>query len=476
MAHHSSRRDFLKTATILGTLPIWGKSYATDVQETRDVMSPRYWEYWNGDVQYEIDERIEKYRKADASFTCHDCLMGTEIHVDQITSAFSFGAHIFNFNQLGREEWNQLYRDSYGNLFNAATVGFYWRPFEPEPGKPRFEASEKDTEAYWNQVAEPKKEPHWRRPASDPVVAFGESKGIRLHGHPILWGSRKWQIPTWMSTRPEDREAMGKAFEKRVEEMAQHYGNRLASWDVVNEHGCDYGVMPDDYIFKAYQKADQVFPKEVQLAVNECFHRGPVAGKPFYQHYTDTTLELQKRGCRQDITGVQMHLFNPKETLSVAEGRDYMTPATFEEALGYIDKTNRPIHLSEITITAPGDDERGRAIQAQVARNLYRLWFSWPSIYRITWWNTVDDCGAPGEPTTSGIFKRDMTPKPVYHALKNLIHHEWRTSLRQTVVSPTMRLHFQGFCGKYRVTWVDSQRKVRSQEFTLAPCSANKGQ
>ena len=36
----------------------------------------------------------------------------------------------------------------------------------------------------------------------------------------------------------------------------------------------------------------------------------------------------------------------------------------------------KPIHLSEITITAADTTDRGRMIQAIIARNMYRLWFS----------------------------------------------------------------------------------------------------
>ena len=95
----------------------------------------------------------------------------------------------------------------------------------------------------------------------------------------------------------------------------------------------------------------------------------------------------------------------PRNTMSEAYWKLWKP----EDQIAYLeelDTLKRPIHLSEITIPAPGADARANAIQAVIARNMYRLWFSWPSIYRITWWNVVDDCGAPGEPTTSGLFTR----------------------------------------------------------------------
>ena len=114
-----------------------------------------------------------------------------------------------------------------------------------------------------------------------------------------------------------------------------------------------------------------------------------------------------------------------------------------------------PIHLSEITITSPGTDRRGGLIQAIIARNLYRLWFSLEPLMGITWWNVVDDCGAPGEPSVSGLFTRDMQPKPSYFALNDLIHNEWKTRL-SVRADTNGTVKFRGFPGKYRLSWKDA--------------------
>jgi endo-1,4-beta-xylanase len=149
--------------------------------EPKGVMSDAYWKIWNPAEQAKIDQDIDANRKADAVLNLKGVPAGTEIKVEQISHDFIFGAHIFNFNQLGKDEYNSKYKEMYGTLFNSATIAFYWKKFELEAGKPRFKAEYRDTAEYWNKCKEPKKETHWRRPASDPVVAFCESKGIRLH-------------------------------------------------------------------------------------------------------------------------------------------------------------------------------------------------------------------------------------------------------------------------------------------------------
>jgi hypothetical protein len=85
----------------------------------------------------------------------------------------------------------------------------------------------------------------------------------------------------------------------------------------------------------------------------------------------------------------------------------------------------------------------------------------------ITWWNVVDDCGAPGEPSVSGLFSRDMQPKPAYFALDKLINGEWKTRLTLTA-GEGGRLAFRGFKGKYRAAWRDASGAEKSAEFHLA--------
>ena len=95
------------------------------------VVGDAYSKLWNADVQRRIDERIERHRKADGDFEV-SAPDGTEVTVQQISHAFQFGSHIFNFDQLGRDDWNDEYKAVFTNLWNAATVPFYWREMEPK--------------------------------------------------------------------------------------------------------------------------------------------------------------------------------------------------------------------------------------------------------------------------------------------------------------------------------------------------------
>ena len=117
-----------------------------------DVRSDAYMALWNAGEQARIDADIARYRQADAVLPLDGVAPGTRVEVVQETHAFRFGANIFNFNQLGTTARNDRYKALFGTLFNAATIPFYWKTFEPEPGAPRFAGDERDSEMFWKVI------------------------------------------------------------------------------------------------------------------------------------------------------------------------------------------------------------------------------------------------------------------------------------------------------------------------------------
>jgi len=372
------------------------------------------------------------------------------------------------------------------------------------PNQLRFREGYWDTEAFWNAVDSPKAEPHWRRPATDPIISFLDAKGVRIKGHNMVWGNNKWQKPDWLFDRmcPEaERSAIEKLgginafgklsaeemekvapgfatilkeqYRKRVIELSRYYGDKIQCWDVVNESANDYhgelmtgsayydhsiyGVMPGDYTYMGFKTAQEYLPKDVKININDYANN---------LNYVNQVKDLKAHGCRIDLLGSQMHLFNPKQCLDIAEGKPIQAPLKIWNMMDTLAQARVPIAVSEITITAPGDDARGRAIQAQITRNLYRLWFSIKDVAEITWWNVVDDCGAPGEPTTSGLFTRDMRPKPSYYVLDGLINGEWKTRMSLKADANGL-VRFRGFKGEYLVSWKNRSGELEEGKFHL---------
>jgi endo-1,4-beta-xylanase len=412
---------------------------------TNNPMSEAYSKIWNADVQKKIDENIEKYRKADVTYQLKGVSEGMEVKVEQISHSFIFGGNIFLFKHYDTKEKNAQYEDTFGTLFNAATIPFYWKTLEPEQGKARYTADSKF---------------EYRRPATDPVVAFCESKGINMNGHAIIYGMRRWAHPEWM---PTDRKKMEGLFQSHVKELADRYKGRIQRWDVVNESidQANRGIMPDDYAYKTFSWAMRYFPKSVQFNTNDCdIHGGPS------RRYVEIVRDWIDRGIRIDNVGVQMHIFNPKEAGEIAKGANILTPEKNYAVLDVLKEAERPIHISEVTVSASEDTPAGRAVQAEITRNLYRLWFSYPSVMGITWWNVVDNGAAPGEPSLSGIYDKDLGKKPVYKALNQLIHNDWKTNLT-VKADQNGSIQFRGFKGRYRISWKDKSGQVRVKELDL---------
>ena len=466
------KRSLLLLLLFLFCSTVWAQDNATpqpvatsETIQPIDSVSEEYKRIWNDDLNAQIDARIEKYRKADAVVNIENAEPGTEVRIEQRTHKFLFGAHLFNFDQLGSDELNAKYKDLYreDGLFNAATLGFYWSAFEITPGDRHYKSRAEDSAEFWNTVKDPFSQPFWRRPCPEKIIEFCKSRNIDMHGHPIIYCRI---FPNWLPDGkkfPQEREA---AFMKHARGLIEYYRNDLSSWDVVNESvdpipgqpRYGEGFVPEDYTFKTYQLAADLFPTNVKLAINDSWR----------DVYPPFILDLMNRGAKIDIVGLQMHIFASKPMLDIIAGKKTLTnntswePQDVEQYLKKLDTLGRPIHLSEITIPAPGTDAKSNAMQAQLTRDMYRLWFSWPSIYRITWWNVVDGCGFRGEPTQSGLFTRSMEPKPVYFAMDQLVNHEWKTNL--TVSADTDgKVSFRGFKGKYRISWTDKEGTAREK-------------
>ena len=509
------------TALLVGlTVMAQPKIPRSAAEDTEKIMSAKYWEYWNEEAQARIDADIEKNRKGDATFQVGKIKGGTQVHVEQITSDFGFGASAFNWDQLGKKEYNDIYKNTFGTLFNRATVAFYWRELELEEGHKRFLAEERDTEEWWNNCKEPHQQPHWRRPPTEPVIDWCEARGMQIHGHPLVWGHMTIQQPAWirdgfskeerdwldandkigtaspkerseafnaMSTDelaqrlPEYQQKLDERLFGNARDIVNRYDGRIHSWDVVNECYLDYrdkawvpgakftktpryGLMPGDYVYRSFDLVNKLNKSGAKLNINETQSDSK---KKNADIYSGAIKHLLERGAKIDMIGIQMHLMRKHRNAElIAQGKPIWTPEKAYYVLDKLAENKLPMCMSEITITSPGSDHRGEMIQSIVAVNLYRLWFSYPNMTAITWWNLVDDCGYKGEPTISGIYTRDMRPKIVYYALNNLINKEWRTNL---MVKPNGKgeIAWRGFKGKYRITWVDKAGVTHTEVYHL---------
>ena len=185
---------------------------------------------------------IEKYRKADAKIRVVDAagrpMPGVKVSVEQISHDFLFGCNIYGFDRLPNEAQNAAYKKRFAELFNYATVGFYWRWYEPQRGRPNYQYTDK-------------------------VVAWCREHGIRMKGHPLLWGDAAG-VPPWSNGQPS-----AEIQRQRVQDIIRRYQGKIEFWEVVNEPS----HLAEPKIDEPYRWARQADPRAC-LIVNDYSRAG----------------------------------------------------------------------------------------------------------------------------------------------------------------------------------------------------------
>ena len=380
----------------------------------------------------QIDANIERCRKADAAIEVVGAdgraLAGATVEISQQTHEFLFACNLFALGQLDTPELNRRYEEAFAKLFNFATLPFYWRELEPQPGKPRFaENSERI----------------WRRPPPDQLLKWCKAHGITPKGHALMYAKNKF-MPDW--TQRSDPAAFQAQARKHMAEIAARYASDIAVWDVVNEeiprlrHLADWHAVPDDYLAWCFTEAGRLFPKNVKLLIND----GTIEAHVTTDAYEAMIKGLVKRGLRVEGIGIQFH--TSQNTMFTGK---YFTPSAMAATYERLGRLGLPLYITEITVPGVGSD--GPAIQGQIVANLYRLWFSTPGMAGVTWWNLGDGTAYENEnKALGGLLDKEMRPKAAYQALDKLINHDWKTRL-STKTDPQGKVGFRGFCGNYCV-------------------------
>jgi GH35 family endo-1,4-beta-xylanase len=363
---------------------------------------------------------IEKRRKADAKVRIVDAggrpLSGVHVSVEQTAHEFLFGCNIYMFDRCKGEGENAAYKKRFAEMFNYATVGFYWRWYESERGNPHYDYTDK-------------------------VVAWCREHGIRMKGHPLLWGEEAG-VPPWSQGQPSPD-----VQRQRVEDIIGRYHGKIDFWEVVNEPSHATGVKID----QPYRWARQADPR-AYLIVNDYYVLADGCPR-FFRLLT----AAKQSGVPFDGIGVQAH-----------EPRTMRFPLDrVQETLDEYAALGKELHITEFTPTSSGQKIVGgsgdgvwdEAAQADYAVKFYRVCFAHPAVRAITWWDLSDQGSwLPG----GGMLRADLSPKPVYQRLRQLIHNEWKTRA-SGVTDAAGRFDFRGFLGTYRLVLDIQGRKVERQ-------------
>ena len=416
-----------------------------------------------------VRENIEKYRKGSCRIRVTDKdgnpLPFARVKIQQLSHEFKFGANLFMLEELETKEKNDTYKKRFAELFNMATLPFYWNSTEPERGKLRYG---KDAE------------PFYRRPPIDLCIEFCQENGIEPREHALAYDRH---FPHWL--KGADVDTVKAELERRYREIAKRYADKIPTIEVTNEMFWWEGTTPfydeDDYVEWCFKLARKYFPKN-KLAINEaaeeCWCDVRRSCSKYYSYIQKALLS----GAEIDAIGLQFHAFYDRER-ELVRSHSLYHPTNVYNYLDFYARLINSLQITEITIPAYSSDPLDEEIQAEIIETMYRVWFSHPACEQIIYWNLVDGYAYVENPTPEkirqsqgnmslgenvyygGLLRFDMSPKPAYERLYKLINEEWRTSL-ELVADEEGYVQFRGFFGEYELTAKDE--KIKKTRFYLA--------
>jgi endo-1,4-beta-xylanase len=382
-------------------------------------------------------ERIERHRKGDARLTVTASggapARGAQVRVEQLRHEFLFGCNIFPlFDYKGQD--HDTYGREFAGLLNYATLPFYWGGYEPEPGKKG--AAHRERLAKWCR-----------------------EHGIVTKGHPLVWHE---VYPKWAPADPDEARRL---LRERVTEIVAQFAGLIDRWDVVNEAT----------VSQRFENGVGHWAKRDGTArlVSEALDWARAAGSQAILLYNDFNVspdfeklagDLLAAGKPLDALGIQSHMHVGEWPLERA----------WEVCETYA-RFGKPLHFTELTVLSGRHKDKddkdwhrvhtdwdstkdGEARQAEYVAKLYTLLFSHPAMEAITWWDFMDG-GWQGAP--AGLVRKDLTPKPAYERLLELVKGRWWTTTTLTT-DARGECSFRGVRGAYRVSIGAAQ-----QEFVL---------
>ncbi len=309
---------------------------------------------------------------------------------------FLFGCNFFRHPEAGAD-----YDRRFKQLFNFATLPFYWRSFEPEAGKPNFAKT-------------------------DEMVNWLEAANITPKGHPLVW-FHSAGLPAWAKDKPY--EELKDRLRQRVRKITGRYRDRIPYYDIINEaHDIDWA---NTLNFSAEQQREMTqlaalaavdgYPN-VQRIINTCCQWAEYIAKgphnPSLQSAYQYLQTCIKTKIPFEIIGMQLY---------------YPNQDMFEinRLLERFSQLGKLIHITELGVSSnttratntPFPDPPGlwhapwsEHVQADWVEQFYTLCYSKPYIQAVTWWDLADGGFWPH----GGLLRSDFSPKLAYLRLTTL--------------------------------------------------------
>jgi GH35 family endo-1,4-beta-xylanase len=316
------------------------------------------------------------------------------------------------------------YRRRFADVFNYATLPFYWASYERQQGEPD-------------------------HPRTRQIGQWCREQGIICKGHPLAWN---YSDPKWL---PNDPQQVFDLQLRRIEDCVTRFTGLIDMWDVVNEAThfdraefqrraprmtkmwSEIGQI--EFTRSCLQQARAANEKAV-LLIND-YRVDPAYERIIEQLVDDDGNRLY------DVIGIQSH-----------QHGGTWSNAKIWDVCERFSRFGVPLHFTETTIVSGPrkrdggrweSTDEGEASQAREVERFYTMLYSHPSVEAITWWDFSDLHAWQGAP--AGFLRRDMSPKPAYQKLRSMIRDRWWTSVDETTDRKGC-IVLKATAGDYRVT------------------------
>jgi endo-1,4-beta-xylanase len=369
-------------------------------------------------------------------------LAGTEVIVAQRRHQFLFGCTGFDFIELANSELSPAGEGTaehlaglWFDLFNFATLPFYWGNFEQVRGRP-------DSERLLRAA-------RW----------FVEHDCV-VKGHPLAWHS---VTADWLLELSNNE--IVAAQQGRIQREVTDFDGVIDVWDVINE----VVIMP---IFDKYDNGLTRICRElgrigtIRMVFDQARAANPHATLLLNDFDMSAAYECLIEGCLEagvqiDALGLQSHMhqgyWGEDRTLATLERFSrYGLPIHFTESTllsGHL-MPIEIVDLNDYQISEWPSTSEGEARQADEMVRHYRTLLSHPAVEAITYWGMSDAGAWLGAPV--GFVRVDGTPKPSYDALRGLVKGAWWLDATTMMTDDAGRVAVSGFLGDYEVSALSS--------------------
>src|SRR3954469_12679443 len=273
--------------------------------------------------------------------------------------------------------------------------------------------------------------------AFDAIADYATRKGFKLRGHTLFWTPTKW-YPKWLAERQFKSAAEAEQLlTEHVRTVCRRYGDRVYSYDVVNEAvQPETGAIRDTNVTRALggeRFLDLMFhtaraeAPHAQLVYNDYMSWERNREDETHIKGVLKLLEgLRKRGTRVDALGVQSHI-PPLKPLSVAEiVRE--SEGQWRRFLDEVAAMGYQLLITEFDVNdrlAPTSIARRDPMVADYAKAYLDVMLSYPQLRDMLCWGLSDryswlqgfDPRADEARKRGTPYDADFRPKPLRAAI-----------------------------------------------------------